>query len=138
MSNYEYIADCYDPFDLELKHWKYIKKYKHNGKWVYIYDESELRRAEAGVSSTEEIAGNKFTTHYSKNDGLLNRTTQSQIGNELNTFKSIGKIDRARGKVEKKVYDTVYKKNSAGRQTLDRVTKKAKKGKSYVDRIFNR
>lgn len=138
MSNYEYIADCYDPFDLELKHWKYIKKYKHNGKWVYIYDESELRRAEEGVTTSSTVDGNTFKSTYSNRKGLFDRTSSNLSGNTYTHKKEVGAISRAIGKAERKVYDTVYKKNSVGRQTLDRVTKKAKKGKSYVDRIFNR
>lgn len=31
----------------ELKHWKYVKREKKNGKWVYYYDDSELKEAKA-------------------------------------------------------------------------------------------
>lgn len=138
MSNYEYIADCYDPFDLELRHWKYIKKYKHNGKWVYVYDDSELQKANKEMTVVKKDGSNTFTSSYSNRKGLLDRETTSLSGNKLTSKHEIGAISRAVGKAEKKVYDTVYNYNSPTRSTIDRVAKRAKKGKSYIDRLFNR
>lgn len=31
----------------ELKHWKYVKREKINGRWVYTYDDSEVKKAQA-------------------------------------------------------------------------------------------
>ena len=42
--------------DEELMHWKYIKKEKKNGKWVYIYDESELQRAKKDAEKAQKKA----------------------------------------------------------------------------------
>lgn len=122
----------------DLQHYKYVKKYKSNGKWVYVYDPSELRRAEKGISVTENIGGNKFTTHYSKTNRLYSGRVTSLVGNTSTTHRSIGKIDRARGKLEKKVYDKILKKNSDVRVASRKIKTLAKKGKKTVDKLFNR
>lgn len=67
MSNYEYVADCYDPFDLELKHWKYIDKYKRNGNWVYIYKDGSATGDPRGVrqvGSSMMTLTNRGKTQY--------------------------------------------------------------------------
>ena len=33
--------------DEELMHWKYIKREKKNGKWVYYYHDDDVKKAEA-------------------------------------------------------------------------------------------
>jgi hypothetical protein len=146
MSNYEYMANNYDPFDLELKHWKYIKKVKKNGKWVYFYDQAELDKYMKGeTTETTNATGGTDTVHYSKTNKLLGSETKMSSrtysgGTQMDastTWKEQGKLDRAYAKAEKKVYDTVYKKDSVARTTLAKAAKKAKKGKSYVDRLFN-
>lgn len=44
----------------ELRHYKYLKKVKSpSGKWRYIYDESELKRAEAAINATEKALSDK-------------------------------------------------------------------------------
>ena len=40
--------------DTELYHWKYIKKERRNGKWVYYYDESELKTKETNMNRAKE------------------------------------------------------------------------------------
>ena len=39
--------------DDQLMHWKYIKREKKNGKWVYYYDESELNKAKKAAKDAE-------------------------------------------------------------------------------------
>ena len=43
MSKYVIIhGQFYEVSDDELMHWKYIKREKKNGKWVYYYDNDKL------------------------------------------------------------------------------------------------
>lgn len=42
----------YEVSDDELMHWKYIKREKKNGRWVYYYNQSELDAAKAEADRT--------------------------------------------------------------------------------------
>jgi hypothetical protein len=54
--------------DDELMHWKYIKREKKNGKWVYYYDRSanELSSLKGQVANLEYERNNKYRSHISK------------------------------------------------------------------------
>lgn len=43
MSNHTYIGITRSKSNNELKHWKYLKKVKKNGKWRYYYDMESLK-----------------------------------------------------------------------------------------------
>ena len=121
----------------ELTHWKYIKKVKtKNGKTRYIYDTSELKKYENGITETKtDKDGTETTTVYKDvNDVLSSESTltnhYSFYGSGVNASgttrkitKSRGKLDRvtdnAQAKAEKWIYDKFLKKKST--------TNKAKK-----------
>lgn len=42
----------------ELYHWKYLDKYKKNGKWVYIYDEAK-DRVNSGIKNAKSVIKKK-------------------------------------------------------------------------------
>ena len=41
----------------ELKHWKYVKREKVNGKWRYYYDDSELKKAKSAEKEARTEMG---------------------------------------------------------------------------------
>lgn len=144
----------------ELKHWKYIKKKKVNGKWRYYYDESELDKFDKGAVEVKEGVkkdGTKYTntTEYKKSNKLLSKkektiiTTNGSIGDRKYKNKSTditktqGKLDRAVAKGEKWVFKTFFKK-SAKQQTKEKknqAKKKAaykKKAMKTIDDFFSK
>ena len=54
MSNYVIIhGRLHETSDDELIHWKYVKRVKKNGRWVYYYDQSELDAMREKIAETE-------------------------------------------------------------------------------------
>lgn len=58
----------------ELYHWKYLKRYKENGKWRYVYDTkllksnvgSSINKLSQKVTSAVGVASNKMARVYDK------------------------------------------------------------------------
>ena len=40
--------------DSELYHWKYVKKVRKNGRWVYYYDQSDLDKARSDMIQNKQ------------------------------------------------------------------------------------
>ena len=134
-------------FDDEMYHYKYIKKYKVNGKWRYYYDTRELRKFDKEATDTTKITkdGATFekTTEYRKSDKLFSpgdrtyKFTMSPLSgggsshSSVTTTKYQGKAARAYAKAEKKIYDTFY--NSERKtQRVNSLKKKAAKAKEKI------
>ena len=126
----------------ELKHWKYIKKERVNGKWRYYYDDELANKYADGVveqNANETVAYNKDgkldlkskynkvstnTTRYTDSKRLFSRTTTDKIvekgkGLLSNTestktvvTKERGLLERAAAKGEKWIYNTFLKKKN--------------------------
>lgn len=48
----------------ELMHFKYIKREKKNGRWVYYYDDSELKGKEKASKKAAEKATGSYVDYY--------------------------------------------------------------------------
>lgn len=93
-----YHSDTYMGKDFSdgIKHYKYLRKYNKNGHTYYIYDESQLKRAEAKARAANEITrkgywdGNTHTSSYYTKDGS-HVTMRTSIGGRpmKNTKKNI-------------------------------------------------
>lgn len=55
-NNVLYHSDVYlgQEFSDGIKHWKYIKKEKKNGRWVYYYNDSDLKKYKQEADRNEE------------------------------------------------------------------------------------
>lgn len=121
----EYMANEYGLSNDELKHWKYIKRVKKNGKWVYYYDNetdskyannvSELNATETValdkkgnldiVSDYNKVSSNR--TDYKDTDRLFSKTTVSEnvktvkglFNEKIKTKDTV--ITKERGKIER-------------------------------------
>lgn len=136
-------------FSDELKHWKYIKKKKVNGKWRYYYDDSELSKFDRGATVTTEKI-NKYgtkvtkTTKYEQTDDLFDKGNQSTrvTGNlgsssfdNTETIKYQGKLSRSIAKGEKYIYDKFLSgKNKS--KTLSKAKKSINKGKKKLAKLL--
>lgn len=96
--------------DEELMHWKYIKREKKNGKWVYYYDDSAYRNSIAvkdheikqKLLKDAEKQYLKDTVNYQVNASKLYQTDW-ETKKELNdkAYKSTLKLYKARASAEK-------------------------------------
>ena len=64
----------------ELMHWKYVKKVRKNGKWVYYYDNSEVKNAKKNVDKA------LVDTAYENANDHINLTSRSRSRSPLLAF----------------------------------------------------
>lgn len=113
----------------ELEHFKYIKREKKNGKWVYYYDDSELKKYQRGDKDSYEIRKGGKTVErgentYKQTNKLLDSETKITTSNSVHTTKNQGVLSRAAAKGEKFLYDKLLNRDAS--PTGD-VAKKAKR-----------
>ena len=125
----------------EIRHWKYIKRVKKNGKWKYFYDDREVNK----YKRNEIVVGGKNSdaTFYTTTNRLFNYTDKSQMnlpGNKKVTInvKYQGKLSRVQAKGEKFVYDTFLEKRSIGNRTRRNLTRARNRGKNYLRKLLNK
>lgn len=123
--------------DDDLQHWKYIKRIKTaSGKWRYIYDDSELKKYEQGLSYTR-ADGAKVSYKVNKDrvyDGTKTITVNNKVSTETH---ELGKRSIRRAKAERWVYDKVLNsKNKNVKKAVKAVDKTASKGKKRVENLI--
>lgn len=67
-----------------IKHWKYIKREKVNGKWRYYYDSSSLRKAEKRYDKALNDAAKKSVNDLATAEEYRNEIKKRQRGNGRN------------------------------------------------------
>lgn len=120
----------------ELKHWKYIKKVKgKNGKWRYIYDQSELDKYDKEVVVTERVTTKDGTTSRNKVKYQKSNKLFDSIGSGSGKYsytKNQGLISRATAKAEKWVYKKFLVNKTTSTKTLNSLSKQVKKAENKV------
>lgn len=143
--------------DDELKHWKYIKKKKINGKWRYYYDKSELDKYDKGYVKTASKNDSRNQDHitvkrYRKtNDLFSSKTTEKSKPKTQKKYSIIkkketkttitykqGKLDRIRAKGEKYIFDKFLKNKKTKKPGSSEISKLVSKGKKHLDKILNK
>ena len=144
MANYKIVNGELRHCDDELYHWKYIDKYKKNGKWIYIYDDGEGNVAtgkrkglfgklslDKKIQSSQEVARkeNKFAKEEarSKSDAAKVKAGNSFISKLHYTART---VDKAADKASKAV-------SNWGKETVKSISKKSEKAitkaKNWLD-----
>lgn len=100
MENYKVVVKRTDtPQDDELYHWKYTRREKKNGKWVYYYDDKSTGRTytkEGGDKyGTYTDASGKNKIIVEKSNRLFTGSTSVDFGLSSTEFVKEGKIARA-------------------------------------------
>lgn len=139
----------------ELKHWKYIKKKKVNGKWRYFYDQGEVDKYKNQQKQQYTTKDGTFVTKQYKDSNKLmslktslktsgsyytsNGTTGGFSNHEV-TYER-GKIDRtidkARAKGEKYIYDNFLNKKNKKKKTKSKknsIKSSISRGASWIKR----
>lgn len=84
-----------------LCHWKYIKRYKKNGHWVYVYDDKQLHDLRDKQKENLNIAreGREAAEYYKRVDRDLDRSSRyvnSDKNKALDRDSANRKIERSR------------------------------------------
>ena len=129
----------------ELHHWKYIKKIKKDGKWVYYYDNRNLRLYKDGGDKVVTVTDDTIDTKiYEQSDKLFDRKATSTSNLNIAGVKSLnlrttiyeqGKLTRAYAKGEKYVYDRVYANNGIGQRAVNSLNSAMNKGKNFIKKL---
>ena len=118
MSKYVIIhGTFYEVSNDQLMHWKYIKREKKNGRWVYYYDQSELNALKSNVNNAklqEDAARNGLIASRVNRD--VNADIYAENGNASYTAKIV-----AQAAADANRYEKAYKNKS---EYAKRVTKK--------------
>lgn len=124
----------------ELQHWKYIKKKKVNGKWLYFYDQGEVDKYKNNQTQVyTEKDGTKVRKVWKedKKSWVSSKSTLKSSGSTIgfgisSDFKS-KKVEYTRGKADR----FIDKKIAKGEKYiydnfLNKKKKKTKKKKSSI------
>ena len=135
-----YHSDIYlgKDFSDGIKHWKYIKREKVNGKWHYYYKDDKLDSTKKQMDKDYDEYNSYFDKNKHKDlNGMAKMAKQdkalSAYLNKQNTYNSLKrKSDKRKVKYEKylinplnKVSDKIYK----GKQKISDLINKLKKKK---------
>ena len=121
--------------DDELMHWKYIKRYQKNGKWVYVYDPAGTKVTLEKIKSTAQKKASKnyykiLEKAKSKARALTLGKSKDSINKKLNEEKiklNLKKLKSSSGKISsnlkkqtsKNYYKTLEKAKSKSRSSLN-------------------
>lgn len=127
----------------ELTHWKYIKRYKKNGKWRYVYGDDKTHR---DIKSNRDLAGIS-DKNYKYEQGIVDWATSALNERRRMGLSTDGSLERtikihkekAKPFEETRDYynaqaDKIISKNSV--KTLSK--KQINKGKKKVESLLKR
>lgn len=139
------------PGNEELYHWKYIRKYKKNGKWRYVYPDDKYGIKEAistkitGKAQDQHLeeltlAKSRLAEDNNRQRLKLGDTkagdfkTQEKIKSNITVNKALSnKIDNQMAEVRNVRYDTLVSKSNrtiiAGKSAVSSLLNKLKKKK---------
>jgi len=119
-----YHSDTYlgNEFSDGLYHYKYKRREKKNGKWVYYYNDAEYNKAKSNYKksvSNYEKAGFNAATSSIKTDNMLkqrnnklssnDKAMQKQVNDTQAAYKNYYKAEKAMNKKYKKYLTTAIK-----------------------------
>ena len=89
----------------ELTHWKYIKREKKNGKWVYTYDKESLK------ADVKKVTGYAAKENMQKAEKALAETSEklSETAENLR----VAKMNTSKAKAENRVLSSMEKSAAA-------------------------
>lgn len=117
----------------------YKKIKTKNGKWRYIYDDSELKKYESGRKETKISNGpnaGEYKVEYRQSNDLFDgRLTSTSYGRNRKTgkrytyqyrIKTQGRISRASARGERFIYDNFLKSNNTIKRKKNAITNGAR------------
>lgn len=120
-----------------LMHYKYLRKERRNGRWYYVYDDSEYRQAEKASDMAKQIMKRGYggpDFHISKEyKGLIGTTT----GHSWNTYGGRDK-KTLQERIDKKVFDYAerFYKNHQKQKIKDIPKRIFSRAVSFVSKVL--
>ena len=153
MKNELYHSDIYlgQDFSDGVKHWKYIKREKKNGRWVYYYKNDKLdklysKKLDALNNAMRESSKYKeIGTRYSygKNKDTIHYKIERKDYSDKKADAAWKKYNKAKGKYNKEklidIPSSVVGTAAAGAaNVVSNTGYKAKKAKKKIDKILKK
>lgn len=121
----------------DLKHWKYIKRYKKNGRWVYEYNTNATRTDRFENTLNRLRQQGQYTAYDGQLTNRAQRTVDARWNYIVNEPKKFAKDVRT-----KDVYSTIAKAldalSSQKQKTGWKASRVAEKGKRFVANLFGK
>jgi hypothetical protein len=146
-----YHSDVYlgQDFSDGIKHWKYIKRERRNGRWVYYYKDDKydkLLKESSNAYANKKIAVNNYYDAKKRYDSLNGPTSmntyQQALNNKINAAEKANKASRKSEMADER-YDEYAKKTAIRRisgkklvKILNTSSKIIAKGKNTSSKII--
>lgn len=137
MKNELYHSDTYlgEDYSDGIRHFKYVKKEKRNGRWVYYYSDAEYEKAKREYNNAKKDY-NKASSEYKKNQSQIEKYDRDEklarVGkNMVGSVNTKGFINKYRQKRIVKAYE------SAQDRAHDKKWQHINKRKDLVDKELN-
>ncbi len=130
-----------------IKHWKYIKKVRKNGKWVYYYKDDNLAnlkkqydtdRAAIEYENGKRMYGQKDMTHQVHRGKVIDDPTYNKLADDVVAYSLKYKLAKNKSDQRKKKYKTPIKVLNKMSYTSYNIRKKIKKGKKALAKLFKK
>lgn len=136
-----------------IKHWKYIKKERKNGHWVYYYDGSldrqrDIKKGEfeygiskdgrktmkKGYTYTNPYTGQKFDYKHYRKAFANDYTDYRKLDNQIKLNKATANVLNLFEKFKNRLNSALNTKTSAGKNGKNTVMNLFKKQKLYLEK----
>lgn len=130
-----------------IRHWKYIKKVRKNGKWRYYYKDDNLARAKKRYDTDKaaieyengkRMYGQKDMTHQVHRGKVIDDPTYNKLADDVVTSSLTYKIAKSRSDQRKKRYKAPIKALNKMSDVSYNIRKKIKKGKKALAKLFKK
>lgn len=111
--------------DDELMHWKYIRRYKKNGKWVYVYDGAKTNETLEKIKSTIQKKNSK--KYYKALEKIKSNAQAATVGKHKDLINKRIRKEKAKSSAQdlattvQKLKSNLQKKATSGKQGRDRM-----------------
>lgn len=124
MGQYYAVVKRTKPND-ELKHWKYVRREKKNGKWVYYYDDDKFK-SKSGLNVRADLKEAESTKEMME-DARDTAIRQGFSKEQINSYNDRAKqYESITDDLRKQYYST----------PLGSIEKYVDKGKKLLDKLF--
>ena len=127
--------------DDELMHWKYIKRYKKDGKWRYVYDYTATNAGQYRKSISDNLAS---AYKYGNIVGTSTSDSQNDLyEREERKYRAEAELQQARYKsyqksVNYKVDSLIESVGTKTASALNAISDASDAGKKWLKRLFSK
>ena len=129
-----------------IKHWKYLKREKVNGKWRYYYSNDELNKAKKDLNNanvnTLKVAAKKVNADnevkYAQEKVKKAQAAMKDLSDTVNNRIGSIKLNTTNYKNVKNDYDKALKEKAAAISNRNKVNAEADKVSAKADEIYRK